>query len=272
MEVDPTIPLHNLSIRLGVTDTWTVSVLPPNKIVMNKSQDPLVISFGHEWRIHRPYVYRYLQVEYVDAFFATGALRLSSFAVFSRHTDEERLDTAEGHGFVINRNQEGEGSHIGASMSQGQNAYVLCGATCFTEDLSSAFQNNSGFRINDTLRFAEAISRYIPGFSSGLEGSCHYVKRKMVDRDHGPIGIDSLKVSTDSKDIDGEKLFGLMGQVAGDDLYFLKNEKFRHQNEYRFLWQTPTAVNGTLDLVCPEARQFCTRFEDLLAEGPNQSV
>ncbi len=234
---------------------------------MSKPQPSISIQFGREWRIRRPIVYRYLEKQFVDAFFETGALRLSSFAAFAKHTDEERLDGAEGTGMVVHRNHEGQGQTIVATVAQGHNAFVLCGSTSLRLELSKTFGTNSGFRINDSIGFSEAISKYIPGFYIGMEGPCMYVAKRIVDRDMGPINLETLKVAPGAKEFDMGKMFQTVFSIAGDDLFFLKSEKYAHQNEYRLLWHTPRDVSGHIDILCPEARQYCSRFEDLFVEA-----
>jgi hypothetical protein len=233
---------------------------------MSRPQQPISIQFGREWRIRRPAIYRYLERNFVDAFFETGSLRISSFCKFAQHSDEERKDGAEGRGVVIHRNSEGQGQTMVAGIGQGSNAYVLCGSTIFQPELAQSFGTDSGFRINDSLGFGETISRYIPGFSIGQEGACLYLAKRTVYRDMGPIDFDALKVHADGDAIDLGKMSQAIFGAAGDDLMFIKSDKFSHQNEYRLLWHTPREVSGHIDIECPEARQFCTRFEDMWAE------
>jgi hypothetical protein len=209
-------------------------------------------------------LYRSLEKEHVDSFFSTGALRLSSFAKFATHRDEQRFDPNEGKGHVVHRSSEGQ--TMMATVSQGHNAYVLSASTSYLPDFSRDLETDSGFRINDSLAFGDAVSRCIPGFGVGLEGPCIYIAKRVLDRDTGPIDLESLRVSPGSKELDMGKLVETVRNVAGEDLYFLKLDKFSHQNEYRMLWLTPRTVEGHLDISCPEARQFCTRFEDLYPE------
>lgn len=234
---------------------------------MSKPQPSISVQFGREWRIRRPVIYRYLEKTFVDSFFETGSLRISSFSTFAKHKDEERQDSKEGYGLVVHRNNEGQGQTMVASISQGHNAYVLCGAMSFRPELAQAFGADSGFRINDSIGFSEAISKYIPGFYIGMEGPCLYLPRRTIDRDMGPVDLDSMKVSPEGKELDMGKLFQAVFSAAGDDLFFLKSDRFAHQNEYRLLWHSPREVSGHIDIVCPEARQFCTRFEDMWAES-----
>jgi hypothetical protein len=46
-------------------------------------------------------VYRYLPQEFVDAFFTSGRLRISTFSQFAKHADEQRADPQEGSTSII---------------------------------------------------------------------------------------------------------------------------------------------------------------------------
>lgn len=230
---------------------------------MKKPQQSISLNIGSEWKIRRPNIYRYLNKEHVDSFFETGDLRLSSFDVFSEHEDEQRFDDSEGQGTVVNRTSEGKGQTISAFMSQGQKGYVLCGSMSYNNELAEDFGTDSGFRIDNIVGFGHAVSRFVPGFIFGLEGPCIYLDSKILDRDLGQIDINSLRTSTDFKNIDVNKLKNVVSRIAGDDLYFVKDKKFAHQNEYRLIWQKSQEVKSFLNIQCTEAIQFCTRFEDI---------
>ena len=136
----------------------------------------------------------------------------------------------------------------------------------YSTDLAHAFAADSGFRINDSVGFSEAVSKYLPGFQMGMEGSCLYIAKKTVQRDMGRVDLDSMRISPEGKELDMGKLTQTIFDTAGDDLFFIKSNRYAHQNEYRLLWLTPNDVTGYVEIFCPEARQFCTRFEDLWAE------
>ena len=235
---------------------------------MSKPQSSISVQFGREWRIRRPVIYRYMERRFVDAFFETGSLRISSFAAFANHKDEQRKDSNEGQGIVIHRNSEGQGQTTVSVIAQRHNAYVLCGAKAYRDNLAHSFNTDSGFRINDSLGFSEAICKYLPGFYMGMEGPCLYLAKRTVMSDMGHIDFESMKTSKEEKEMDMVKLAQNIFATAGDDLFFLKSDVYAHQNEYRMLWLSPHDVTGHIDIVCPEARQFCTRFEDMWSEPP----
>lgn len=216
-----------------------------------------------EWAIRRPIIYRYLNRPFVDDFFNTGKLRLSSFAAFAKHNDAERKDSGEGAGIIINRDQEGEGQTFWAVMRQGLSAYVLCGSTQHSNDLSQNFATDSGFRINDTTSFGCAVSRMIVGFSGGLEGACTYSDQKVVHRKAGRIELDDMQAGSGQQNLDMGKMVNAIGALAGDDLFFMKKANYQHQAEYRLIWCVQGNAADFIEIACPEAVQYCTRFEDL---------
>lgn len=231
---------------------------------MNRPPTQTGIHFAREWGIRRPYVYRYLDKTYVDEFFSSGRLRISSFDQFSRHTDEARFDGQEGQGHVSHQDHLGEGHMVYGFVSQGSGSYVFCGSSVFDRSIADQFAADSGFRINDTIAFADAIAHRISGFSGGCEGPCIYLPSRTVSRDVGKVEFSSFLDDSDPSKVSGDKLMGFIGAMSGDDPLFLKESKYSSQCEYRFVWHThDPKVRGFVDIEVPEARQFCTRFEEL---------
>ena len=62
--------------------------------IAHRGAEPASIFYNpnRPWKAILPPVYRYLPMRFVDAFFETGSLRLSSFKQFAMHVDEARLD------------------------------------------------------------------------------------------------------------------------------------------------------------------------------------
>jgi hypothetical protein len=57
------------------------------------------IPFAQNWRVVTPAVYRYEDQKWIDEFFESGRLRLSTFAKFATYPDEVRGDRSEGKAF-----------------------------------------------------------------------------------------------------------------------------------------------------------------------------
>lgn len=243
---------------------------PPQEKHGSALQQSISVQFANPWSVRRPYVYRYLDKKYVDQFFDRGTLRLSSYDAFSKHIDEERNDSSEGWVSFINTSTTGKGQTIAARIAKGHESYILCGASVYTAELAKTFGVDSGFRINDPTGFAAEIARHIPVFTGGTEGACIYLPNKMVVRNIGEVDIEKIKDDNDPTKFSVDKMAALISTLAGDDPYFTKHVRYRNQLEYRLLWFTDAPMQTYIDVECPAALKFCTRFEDLYAENSGQ--
>lgn len=207
------------------------------------------------WKVILPPVYRYLPMEFVDAFFETGALRLSSFKQFTKHADEARLDVNEGQSHVM---MLGEGRHFGAMMSGGHNAYVLCGSTTLSSELLRKFEGSEGvIEITNVPEFASAVARQLAGFVSGVSGHCIYTGKRILMR-HVPY--DPFPLPNDSSEqVPVEQMLAAAAQAGQDEEKLLKERQYAYQAEYRLLWNIDKEVPEYIDLKSLEARQFCRR-------------
>lgn len=209
------------------------------------------LAFSRPWSIRVPLLTRQLKTEYVEAFFRDGTLRLASFKTFRKHPDELRRDPQEGLVAMEIEAPNGRTSILGAS---GQEAYVLCASTVETtlpDDGSVA-----AFRILDTLGFANAISSQIPGFLGGVEGLCSYRDNTMLKKK------DSRPIRPPSEGENPEKWFEDQQRYIGRqtiDAFFMKESRFSHEAEYRFIWFASGPRKEYLDIKCPAALQFCER-------------
>jgi hypothetical protein len=192
-----------------------------------------------------------MKAEFVDAFFTDGTLRLSSFEVFRKHPDELRRDSQEGRIVMEIEAPNGKTSILGTN---GQEAYVMCASTVETTLPSDG--SVAAFRILDTLGFANAISGQIPGFLGGTEGLCSYRDNTMLKK------RDSRPIASPPDGVDPEKWFEEQQHYIGKhsiDAFFIKESRFSHEAEYRFIWFASGIHKDYLDIKCPAALQFCER-------------
>jgi len=126
-----------------------------------------------------------MEREFVDLFFLTGKLKISSFVDFRKHIDEERKDD-EGKNIICLR---GDNSTAFAVTVHGRNEYILCGSSIKDKELMSAFSANAAIQIFNTTEFANVIARHIPGVVKGFEGFCYYLDGAVEFPPHnlGPI-------------------------------------------------------------------------------------
>jgi hypothetical protein len=215
------------------------------------------LSFQSPWAILRPRVFRFLEEKYVDEFFDSGKLRLSSFSRFAKHEDEERKDAAEGRSVSF----QSDGMHtLVASSASGHDCYVLCGTTSSSERISEGF-GQAAIVIGDTTEFAGVVARALSNFSDGIEGHCIYNRGRRIDRarEEGSIQemLDKHKNSDGTLNMD--ILRDAVKPVVVEQM-FLKDERYAHQLEYRILWRC-SKVLEFIDIEVPEARRFCWKFK-----------
>lgn len=220
------------------------------------------------WKIRTPRVYRYLPRQFVEAFFAAGALRVSSFRQFSEHSDEQRLDSKEGKVFLVHRTAANGGQTVVMEVDYGHDAYVLSGSMTPSKQLLADFKCDSAIVISDTTSFAREIAKQIPDFKAGLEGPCSYQYRRIIEKDLGWLDFGTQEETSDLSKMDAEVVTRMYSELNTADAYFLKREVHRHQGEYRFIWLTYGPVKPVIDIVVPDARRYCVPWEgqgDVLA-------
>ena len=140
----------------------------------------------------------------------------------------------------------------------GQEAYVLCGGTVENKKMEASFSTDDGFRIINTLAFADTISRYIPGFIAGMEGLCAY-RRHLLIEEHE---VSPIKPPGEFKDPEewGQEYDHYVAEKS-KKAFFLKHLKYSHQGEYRFVWfAAGESERDHIDIVCSEATKYCQRL------------
>lgn len=213
------------------------------------------------WFVRRPRVYRYLESAYVDEFFSTGRLMLSSFSRFAEHTDEHRFDSKEGNSYLIHRTTDKGGQTLLVEMDFGHDAYVLCGSLLPSIDLMNEFKANSAIVIKDPIGFVTSIARALEGFRMGVDGPCSYQFRRIIEHDLGWIDLGPTVETEDIKNFNIPVLQSTLKKMITQDVYFLKNTKYVSQAEWRFVWLMNHDVDKNIVIEVPEARKFCVPWD-----------
>ncbi len=226
------------------------------------------------WHIMLPPIFRFMASTYVEEFMNEGKIRLSSFNRFSSYTDEQRGDNSEGWSIVVNLAANDE-TLIGA-VRMGSDAYVLCGTTNLTTELRKNFDDCDGcIVIDNPLGFADAISNRIPFFRLGLFGQAIYRDTRTLQlRRYDPTikelfekhGLEYNQVDDDDATVEkkynampDELKTAIFNNLQNPESLFLKRSKFSSQSEYRLFWHSTRPIDEYIDIVVPEAVQFCRR-------------
>lgn len=223
----------------------------------------ITLPLATDWNICTPSLFRFLESKYVDQFFSDGTLRICSYSQFHKHKDEQRLDQREGKTMFVHRTQQGGGQTLTAQCAHGVNAYVLCMAMRHDEDLMSAFECDSYFRVTNSTNFGMAIARHIPGLVASFEGPCLYQDKKIIEQDLGYVDINQFRDPENPNNIQQSLLQNYIFSKMAHFPLFLKDKTYAHQVEYRYVWIVRNKENDYLDIKVPEALQFCEKPNEL---------
>jgi hypothetical protein len=214
------------------------------------------VQFGSPWKVITPSVIRYEDIRWIDEFFQTGRIRLSSFKQFASYPDEHRGDVSEGN--AVSLGQSGD-NWSAIAHGQGFNSAVLSCSHRLDHKLKAAFGRDSAFEITNTFKFAFEISRQLHGFRLGLEGSCIYRSERTIDR---AVDLDLEKYRRPDGTFDMQYLADASNALGGPELLLLKQKRYEDQQEYRLLWELDELNSSYVDVVAPKAVQHCRRVQD----------
>jgi hypothetical protein len=216
----------------------------------------ITFQISRKWTIKTPTVFRYMDQKYIDDFFETGNLRLSTFKTFAEHEDAQRKDTREGINMIMESSDE---LSFGAYSMSGSKSLILCTSALGNKDLMNNFETNGYFKINDTTQFGIAIANQIAGFSGGLEGFCDYKDRRLIERKVDNLNLDDLKEKKGEEALSMNKMLSKTSDIGGPNVFFVKLNEYSHQVEYRFIWNLMHDLEEALYVKCPGAIQFCEK-------------
>lgn len=207
-------------------------------------------------RVRVPTIVRYMEERFVDAFFADGSLRLSSFAAFREHSDESKRDAEEGTADIELTNPNAHGVYLIVAPP----CYVLCSTSNQFDPGSVSWNTSVGLRILDPLQFAECVAAHIPGFAASFQGACDYTDGPDVD-----VRSREQFISPDKHPAGPEGYFRdhqkVIAELTKDGL-FSKARRFCAESEYRIICSADGVdPSGYLDIKCPDAIQFCERVD-----------
>lgn len=216
----------------------------------------ITVPFSKPWQVKLPVFVRYLESKWIDRFFDTGELMLSSFSQFRKHKDEQRRDHYEGASVL---DMKFGGQPLSGVAYFGDDAYVLSGSMIESNDLMQKLGYDGFFRINDTVRFASAVANVIPSFIFGFEGACIYRDERTVRR-----GIDGPPLFIPpAEERETETLFSgverRVFEATALEPFFFKSLEYADQGEYRLVWCVSSIREDRLLVKCPDARKFCER-------------
>lgn len=210
-----------------------------------------------------PIVYRFIEEQYVDEFFKTGALRLSTFGRCKKLEDENRKDISEGNATLIACE---DNIRLEMETGVGDNAILLCTSLSNNNIKANGKKDDCCIEIRDINNFTLAITQALiqKGYpiQTVLKGPCIYADRHVEKKLQGAKLNNFLNEMKNSNAIDFDKLLDLTSDIGGYNTFFCKPTENRFENEYRILWLLGTDVTQeTYDMLVPGARQYCEKIK-----------
>ena len=193
---------------------------------------------------------------YIEEFFRTGKLRLSSFSSYKKYEDQVRGDKNEGMNIAIATNKKNNMTMY-AVVGVGSNAYSLCCSTINSPELMNSFNSNGVFRIVDSQSFGMAIALKIPSFLEGMQGHCIYVNARTSKKEIESLSLAEMKINSEGNELDMNKMAHKIREINPIDSFFMKPIHYQYQSEYRFIWSTQEKTNDYIEIECKEAIQYC---------------
>jgi hypothetical protein len=191
--------------------------------------------------------------EYLEEFWRSGALRISTLSACKKHEGLQG-DKREGDNALCSTRPDG--TTIVTGYEVGADTYILCGTVADTPENRKEFKadRTGAIKITDPYRFGLAIGAAIPGVIRGQAGYCDYKNARLQHFEDGTPEAHA-HASIDFKS--GENLHKFRALARGDEI-FLKTLEYQSQEEFRFAWYQSGAISADfVDIVCPDAREFC---------------
>jgi hypothetical protein len=172
---------------------------------------------------YAPYLYRYEDEEFIDKFFDTGELLISSFDQYSQYDDNQLGDKSEG--ISINSGRTDDGGVLVTVTKVGHNSYCFCTSTILSKRLYPVFKRNSVFRIKEPLNFMLEIEKSISRVNEVLYGNCIYKPEKTLKKNIPNINFEEMKLQDGSGNISMDKMMQKTAQLGFPEQFFLKKNE-----------------------------------------------
>lgn len=183
-----------------------------------------------------PILYRFLDLkgEYVDLFFETGNLKLSTFENCKKLEDENRKDTKEGQSELFGYDGD---IKMQIDYGVGSDAILLCTSLCseYKDDKGAIYTKFIEILDVQGLLFAIAEQLTKNGYviKNILFGPCFYTKKEF----HNAVCSERFREILDKeKKVDWDEMTKIANTIGGNNMFFQKPIDKRLENEFRLLW------------------------------------
>lgn len=205
-------------------------------------------------------LYRYLERQFVERFFDTGELMLSSFTR-CRAIEGARQDTREGRSnFSLFDGQRG----IYGVSNSGSRTHFLCTSRLLSESLMKKFSVDDFFIVKRPLHFAYSLAECIQDVLSFEFQDCMYTDTGSEAYSQNSIFLSNPNFENESECIEwAERQRAHLGEIVhqsfGNSALFTKRVSYQEEAECRFVWTLRHPASEQLLVSCPNAIAYCRR-------------
>lgn len=233
---------------------WALELAPgEEKFLTDRERERLVMVNFKPVQIHPSPVYRYMAAKYVDDFFLSGRLRLSSFFEFSKHENENLRDEKEGWNVLSAR---GENSTMYAVTSHGHACLILCTSLLGSSFGRQKFPGSEAIEILNPLAFAGAVASLLPHCVKSLVGTCSYVDRRVSMVEVSNVDFTRLDATGGIASV-----MNVAGSILQHSPMFQKPCRYHDEQEFRFVWELSKKTPPFEFVEAPELRDLCRRVK-----------
>lgn len=210
-----------------------------------------------------PILYRFLDLkgEYVDLFFETGKLKLTTFDNCKNLEDEIRKDTKEGQSELFGFDGDIK-MQIGYGV--GSDAILLCTSLCseYKDDKDAIYTKFIEIFDVQGLLFAIAEQLTKNGYviKNILFGPCFYTKKEF----HNSVCSDKFREKLDKEKVfDWDEMTRIANTIGGNNMFFQKPIDKRLENEFRLLWIVDNIKKDQeIFVTIPHPEAFCRLIDN----------
>ena len=208
-------------------------------------------------------LYRYLEKQYVESFFDTGSLMLTSF-VRCRELEGARGDRREGKGnFLV----AGRAGTIAGLFNTGANTHLLCTSRILAEELRIKFGVDDHFVIRRPAHFLHVVADCLTDIKTAHLGDCSYSDNGFETSSNDsfvevPPSFEGMSEAEHIAWFESEqrRMGATMQTALGNRGIFTKRHSSYHDEaEFRFAWTLTKPATDLVLVSCPDARQYCRR-------------
>ena len=210
-----------------------------------------------------PILYRFLDLkgEYVDLFFETGKLKLTTFDNCKNLEDEIRKDTKEGQSELFGFDGD---IKMQISYGVGSDAILLCTSLCseYKDDKDAIYTKFIEIFDVQGLLFAIAEQLTKNGYviKNILFGPCFYTKKEF----HNSVCSEKFREKLDKEKVfDWDEMTKIANTISGNNMFFQKPIDKRLENEFRLLWIVDNIKKDQdIFVTIPHPEAFCRLIDN----------